>query len=144
MSKHEKAARKNFPKKKKNYKKVRMSLNLISHPTTQLVCGGLFEYLISYTYYSKTSTEVVYKLLQNGQTEKMIVNMVLSFCFPEETDDIESVDEGVFSFTLTDIDGIRSVGYCKRFTASKPYQCVCLVTKQFVSFMLGFLTIICY
>ncbi|ELP88275.1 suppression of tumorigenicity, putative [Entamoeba invadens IP1] len=98
-------------------------MEYLIHPNNHLVPGGLFDYLLCFQFFEYSKIEVLYQLFCNEEQQKTI----LPFCFPEEGDE-QHTDTKVFSFTLTSLDGKRKVGYCKRSTAQKPFQCLVLVT----------------
>jgi hypothetical protein len=59
---------------------------------------------------------------------------ILHFCWPEgqaaldETHAVTTRSEN-FSFVLTESDGSKRFGYCRRFLRSLPAECVCVVSK---------------
>ncbi len=59
---------------------------------------------------------------------------ILHFCWPEgraaldEAHAVATRSEN-FSFVLTESDGSKRFGYCRRFLRSAPPECVCAVSK---------------
>jgi len=61
-----------------------------------------------------------------------ISNAALQFCFPEaNSSDVKSLlsatGSETFSFVLTDVDGSKRFGYCRRFLGKNP-ECYCIVS----------------
>ncbi|KAL7718316.1 Suppression of tumorigenicity [Entamoeba marina] len=100
-------------------------MDYLNHPNSHLNAGGLFDYISGFLYWDINNIEIIYKIAKDTNLDKA----VLPFCFPEE-EGVTFNDTDVFSFTLTGVDGHRKVGYCKRSTSDKPFQCICVISDH--------------
>jgi hypothetical protein len=91
--------------------------------------NNLFEYVAAVTLSEEGKPEGKHVFPE----DKKDVSMgILHFCWPEGQAALENLEVTTrsenFSFVLTESDGSKRFGYCRRFLRSTPPECLCVVS----------------